>query len=363
MTQFPKTTLEQTLAVPTALMRNGGNPLSGIDLATAIGISPGSSVIRTLSAASSAYGLTAGGLKSTTSMGPIGRAITSPKSPDEKARSLVAAALNPPVFKSVYEYYKGKKVPEKTFLVNTLTREFGVPAGKSAEVFADIFLANMKFVGLTRTTTSGDWLTDDPNAAKIAHEAPVGASGGGANEDDDDGLDEVTEQVFETPMHQQQPLTPPGKRKRPNKIFVGHGRNKKPLDQLTKILRTLNIPHLVAEDEANAGRPISKKVRDTMDQCGAAILIFSADIEHFDKDKNSIWHSSENVSHELGAAAVMYDDRVIMFKEKDVNLASNFSGNGYIPFEKDHLDAQMAALVTELMSLKILKVDIGDDDD
>ena len=163
----------------------------------------------------------------------------------------------------------------------------------------------------------------------------------------------------------QQPPTPPAtpeKRKRPNKLFVGHGRNKKPLEQLTKILRDLGIPYLVAEDEANVGRPISQKVRDTMDQCGAAILIFSADIEHFDKDGNSIWHSSENVSHELGASAVMYDDRVILFKEKDVDLASNFSGIGYIPFDKDRLDAEMSALLRELVALKFLKLSVGDDD-
>lgn len=173
-----------------------------------------------------------------------------------------------------------------------------------------------------------------------------------------DGLDQ-------TPRPQDQTPTPPPtseKRKRPNKLFIGRGRNKKPLEQLTKILRDLGIPYLVAEDEANVGRPISKKVRDTIDQCGAAILIFNADIEHFDKDQNSIWHSSENVSHELGAAAVMYDDHVILFKEKSVDLASNFSGIGYIPFEKDHLDAEMSALLRELVALKFLKLSVGDED-
>lgn len=359
---FPKTTLQQALEIPNALMRNGGNPLGAIDLATAINKSPGSSVIRTLSASSSAYGLTGGSYKTTFTMEPLGQAITSPKSPEEKARSLVAAALNPPVFKSVYEYYKGKKVPEKEFLINTLIREFDVPAGKPAETFAEIFLANMEFVGLTRATPGGEWLTDDPNAARIAQEPSVPTRG----DEEDPEVQESPEYVDRTPAPDEQPPTPPPaapeKRKRPNKLFVGHGRNKKPLEQLTKILRDLGIPYLVAEDEANVGRPISQKVRDTMDQCGAAILIFSADIEHFDKDGNSIWHSSENVSHELGASAVMYDDRVILFKEEDVTLASNFSGIGYIPFQKDRLDAEMSALLRELVALKFLKLSVGDED-
>ena len=97
-----------------------------------------------------------------------------------------------------------------------------------------------------------------------------------------------------------------------------------------------------------------------MDQCGAAILIFSADVEYFDKDGNSIWRPSENVDHELGAAAVMYDDRVILFKEESISLASNFSGIGYIPFEKDKLDAKTNELLRELIGLKILKVSVDD---
>lgn len=355
-------TLQQALDVPNALMKNGGNPLSAIDLATAVGKSPGSSTIRTLSAASSAYHLTGGGLTSTTTMDKLGQAITSPTSAEEKARSLVTAALTPPLFKSVYDYYKGKKVPEKEFLVNTIIREFDVKAGSTAETFAEIFLTNMRFVGLTRTTPGGEWLHNDPMAARVE---PAPDAGTVENQEEDlEEKPEVINQTRALPV-EQPPIPPPAtpeKRKRPNKLFVGHGRNKKPLEQLTKILRDLGIPYLVAEDEANVGRPISKKVRDTMDQCGAAILIFSADIEHFDKDQDSIWHSGENVSHELGAAAVMYDDRVILFKEQTVDLASNFSGIGYIPFEKDRLDAEMSALLRELVALKFLKLSVGDED-
>lgn len=354
-------TLQQALDIPNALMRNGGNPLGAIDLATAIGKSPGSSTIRTLSASSSSYGLTGGGLKSTTSMETLGQAITSPKSPEEKARSLVAAALNPPAFKAVYEYYKGKKVPEKEFLVNTLVREFDVEAGKPAKTFAEIFLANMQFVGLIRSAPGGEWLTDNPDTAQIAHAAAAADGDGVAADDEPDRTNVEASQNHTAERQPSTPATRPEKRKRPNKLFVGHGRNKKPLEQLTKILRDLGIPYLVAEDEPNVGRPISQKVRDTMDQCGAAILIFSADIEHFDKDGSPIWHSSENVSHELGASAVMYDDRVILFKEKEVELASNFSGIGYIPFDKDRLDAEMSALLRELVALKFLKLSVGDE--
>jgi hypothetical protein len=58
----------------------------------------------------------------------------------------------------------------------------------------------------------------------------------------------------------------------------------------------------------------------------------------------------------------MYDDRIIMFKEELISLASNYSGIGYIPFEKDKLDAETNALLRELVGLKILRLSVSDDD-
>src|SRR3954467_8706995 len=95
---FPKHPLEEALVVPEALQRNGGQPLSAIDMATALGRSPGSGRFRVLTAASSGYGLTGGGYKSQFTMAPLGRAIIEPTSPDERARSLVSAALHPKLF-------------------------------------------------------------------------------------------------------------------------------------------------------------------------------------------------------------------------------------------------------------------------
>jgi predicted nucleotide-binding protein len=355
---FPKFPLEEALAVPNALQRNGGQPLTAIDMATAIGRSPGSSTLRMLAAASSAYGLSGGSYKTQFTLADGGRAIIEPTSAAEEARGLVAAALQPPTYRKAYDYYKGKKFPEEQFFINTAVREFGVQQ-KQAAKFVEIFTANMRFVGLIKETPGGDWLAKDaipqPTSATVT-ETEVADLEAEANAGEDGGAADAVEQA---------PPTSPAattRKRRPNRMFVGHGKNKKPLTQLTKTLDNLGIPYLVAEDEPNVGRPISKKVRDTMDECGAAILIFSADEEFFDKDRNSIWKPSENVSHELGAAAVMYDDRVILFKEESVQLASNYSGSGYIPFEKDHLDAKVNDLLRELMGLKILRMSLEDDE-
>jgi predicted nucleotide-binding protein len=349
--EFPKSSLEQAISLPNALERNGGQPLDAIDMATALGISPGSSTLRTLGSSSTAYGLTTGSYKTTFVMAPTGESIVRPQTPTERNEGILKAALNPPNFKKVYEYYKGKKYPEAQFMRNTLIREFSV-AESQADAFIDVFTKNMEFAGLIRDTKGGKWLGADAGSAAVETNPDV-------KMEPIEALDDQEQPIETSETQHEEPLAPVRKRL-PNKLFIGHGGNKAPLEQLTKTLRELGIPYVVAEDEPNSARPISQKVRETMEQCGAAILIFSADKEYFDADGNSVWKPSENVSHELGAASVMYDNRVIMFKESTVQLASNYRGIGYIEYEPGGLDAKTNELLRELIALKILRVSVDD---
>jgi predicted nucleotide-binding protein len=340
--------------MPNALLKNGGQPLDAIDMASALSISPGSSTLRTLNSAASAYGLTGGSYKTRFTMGDLGEQITSPRSPGEKATALLEASLRPPLFKNVFDYYRGKRYPEERFLINALKRDFGVADGQASQA-AQIITDNFAYVGLLRETRGGLWLS---GSASLDGQPVEDSDADGVIDDDDadvnDGGDEA-----EAPQLKED-LDSKGRdaRSRPNQIFIGHGKNKQPLAQLTQTLKDLGIPHVVAELEPNLNRPISQKVRDTMEQCGAAILIFSADEEYFDADGNSVWKPSENVSHELGAASVMYDNRVIMFKESTVRLASNYSGIGYIEYAPNSLDAKINELLRELIGLRILKVSV-----
>ena len=47
---------------------------------------------------------------------------------------------------------------------------------------------------------------------------------------------------------------------RPKKVFIAHGKNRTPLDQLKKVLDQFKVKYAVAVDEAHKGRPISAKV-------------------------------------------------------------------------------------------------------
>jgi predicted nucleotide-binding protein len=139
-------------------------------------------------------------------------------------------------------------------------------------------------------------------------------------------------------------------------IFIAHGKNKNPLEQLERILGQFKVPYKVAIEEPNLGRPIGEKVRETMQACNCAILIFTADEEFVDKDGNTIWRPSENVVYELGASGYLYGNRLVILKEDGVDFPVNFRDIGHISFGKDQLEAKSMDLLKELIGFGILKV-------
>jgi hypothetical protein len=353
--QYPKHPLEEALMVPRVLEeQNGGKPYPPTDTAIGLGISPGSSRLQTILTASLRYGLSAGSYKSEKiTPTDLASEIVAPSSEEEAAAALVQAALMPPTFKAVYEYFKGKKLPDGDFFQNTLVREFDVPR-EDAKRCADIFRANMKFVGLVRVASTGLWLsTEVPTTLSIQTDGTDEFDGN----DGEGSLGVTTPEVPPPPPPASLAVSP--EPELPKAIFVGHGKDKTALNQLTKILDELGLPYKVAEYEPNAGRPISQKVADLMDECGAAILIFSADRELRDLEDNPVWLSSENVAHELGAATVLYEGRIVVFKESTVTLASNYSGIGYIEFEKGKLAAHAMDLFREIRHFGLIKISVG----
>ena len=172
--------------------------------------------------------------------------------------------------------------------------------------------------------------------------------------EDEPTVDELT--VDEVVLPSASDDSKPVEEKRPLAIFLAHGRKQGPLEKLQQILTSFQIPHKVAVQEANLGRPIPQKVKETMAQCGSAILIFARDEKFLDKEGNEVWRPSENVVYELGAASYAYEDRVVIFKEKGIVFPANFQSIGYIEFEEGSIEAKTAELLKELIGFGLAKL-------
>ncbi|MHB1488262.1 MAG: TIR domain-containing protein [Acidimicrobiales bacterium] len=355
---IPAINLEKAVRVPRALVESyGSDPAKPLDVAAAVDMSPTSGPFRTMCGAAVGYGLTEGGPNAPLiSLQPLGKRVVTPMEVEDDRRALREAAMKPTVANRFYAKYDGSSLPPKNIAQNVLA-SFDVPAERTSDVY-DLLIENARFVGFIKKIKDKEYLDTgapivngtDGRADELTDE--LGDEGEAENRDNLPPKVESNDDGTEVPPPESRPS-------HKNAIFVGHGSNREPMDQLLKILDEYSIPHKQAVDEPNRARPIPQKVADVMRECGAAILVFTADKEYFDKDGNSIWRPSENVSHELGAASVLYGDRIVVFKEKGIELPSNFSSVGYIEFEKDKLGEKGIELFRELVSMKIVSISVG----
>ena len=344
---IPSVKFSEALRIPIALRENYAlKPATPLDVGVAIGIAPTSGGFRTLTGAAIAFGLTNGGYNaSEIALTELGKRIVAPTTEGEDEIAKLEAFEKPRVIREFVVKYNGGKLPASKQIGQNVLHNMGVPYEATERAY-DLLLTGLRELGYTREM-NGSLFVQRPQKGQVL---PKSTGYEETEEQSDMGFSDQATPAIEPPK------TTPIK---PSAIFLGHGKNKKPLDQLIKILDEYKIPHKEAVAEANAGRPIPTKVADTMRECGAAILVFTADEKFKDEADNEIWRPSENVVYELGAASVLYDNKIVIFKEEGVTLASNFSGIGYIGFEKDKLNDKGIELFRELVNFKLVNITVG----
>jgi predicted nucleotide-binding protein len=311
-------------------------------VAEAIGRKPDSSEFRLLLSSSFKYGLTKGSYVSEyIEITPLAISIIKPVDPRQKIVGLREAAQKPDIFRKVYDYYRNGKFPATDeFFKNKLEVEFGVPR-EFANECVQLLYENGKFVGIIRDVMGSPRVVFDESQPLQESQAPT-----------TEALSVETPAPTPTPT----PTTPKTLETAAKQIFIGHGKNTIPLEQLKNILDEFKVPYKVAADEPHRGRPISAKVKETMQNCSSAIFIFTADEETQDSQGNKIWKPSDNVVYELGAATYLYENKIVILKEEGVTLASDFSDFGYITFQKNNIEAKAMALIKELVGLEFVKL-------
>ena len=336
---------------------NAGRPMNRILLASAMGVSPNSSAFREHIMSSYRYGLSEGNYSSESiSLTALGEAISRPRNDYERILAEREALRHVPIFAQLLQHFMNNRLPDAQFLKNTIERApFGMDPAWSNEI-ADLFAKNAKDVGFLREINGANYLVDDGGTAVPEgsvtgqdvvpdHLVPATNAEKSANE-------KVSAEDSSDKAHVFSETRPTA----PVQVFVAHGRNPKPLEQLKKILNEWQVPFLVAMDEPNAGRPISEKVADLMKACNAGIFIFTGDEELKNERGETVFRPSQNVIYELGAASLIYGRKIVIFKESTVSFPSDFSDLGFIDFNHDALDAKAMDLLRELIALKAVRL-------
>lgn len=348
---FPVHPLEKALIVIQAIVDKGaGRQMDKLLVADAIGRTPSSSEFKRLLSSSLRYGLTLGTEKADyIAPTPLGLKIAQPQSPAEKAVALVEACLKPELMGKVLRHFNRNKLPDHGFFKNLLERTFGVDRTQSEEL-AKLLVANAAYCGILQEISGAKYIwIDDTVPAALAHSEEGDASTEDTLVVD---LNSVRERQ-ETPK----PATPS---KGAGKIFVAHGKKLKPVDGLKRVLDQFKIAYTVAIEEPHAGRPISAKVAQLMDECSAGIFVFTKDErllrEMPDGEQEEVWRPSENVVYELGAASKLWQSRIIILREEGVSFPSDFRDLGYITFNGEDIAPKALDLLKELVQMGLVRV-------
>jgi hypothetical protein len=147
---YPKATLEDAMKIVEAMKdKNGGNPWEPNNIAKAVGFtSKATNKFYYMTAASRDFGLTNGtrGAKKI-SLTEFGREVAYPQNEEKELSLKQKAFFNVEVFKKVFEYYKGSKLPEMKYLSNTLKADFNLPEASHDE-FSELFKTNCEYVSI-----------------------------------------------------------------------------------------------------------------------------------------------------------------------------------------------------------------------
>ncbi len=339
---IPIYTLDEALRIPQAIIDNyGGHPTTPLKVASALDMSPNSGSFRTLCGAAVAYGLTSGGYNAKEiSLEKLAERILKPLVAEDDLAARREAALKPRILGEFIEKYENSPLPRHDIALNVLD-DMGVPQDRTESVY-NMILDTVKSVHIISEIKGKQYI--DLSGVHVAAKM--------AEEEHRKEEHVITEEETITRVLPEVP----SKKELGQGIFIAHGKNKKPLEQLKRILDQFKVPYKVAVDEPNLGRPIGTKVKEIMETCNCAILIFTADEEFFDKEGNSIWRPSENVVYELGASSYLYESRIVILKEENVEFPSNFSDLGYISFTKDQLESKSIDVLKELIGFGIIKI-------
>jgi hypothetical protein len=182
--RYPNFDLENCLAFARAVKEQGGNACTADQIGGLLGyrnVRAGGFIARV--AATRLFGLitTVEGRYRTT---PLGETILYPVTPEQKRQALSEAFLNVPLYRTIYEEFRGIRLPEALGLDNLLRTKFQIPAGERTALARRVLLDSADQAGFFSATQGQRTNLIDPvmgmaSSAPSASPWPQAAFAGG----------------------------------------------------------------------------------------------------------------------------------------------------------------------------------------
>lgn len=343
-TDVPGISLENALRIPRAISENyADGPVTPLQLAAALNMSPTSGPFRALCGASIAYGLTEGGCNAKEiALQPTGKRIVKPLEESDDVVAKREAVLEPRVIGEFLTRYSGAPLPRHDIALNVL-QEMGVPKDKSESVYS-LIVDSAQTVGLLREIKGKQYV----DLTGVAHEAST-----------PEGRQEDAEKIEDLSVEKEKP-TPPVQSGAPiitepptqltRRVFITHGKDKSFLDPIKKLLGFGEMIPIVSVEKQSVSKPVPDKVMEDMRSCSAAIIHVDAEQTLIDKEAKEHKIVNSNVLIEIGAAMALYGRRFILLVHDGVDLPSNLQGLYEVRYKGDALDGEATIKLLEAIN-------------
>jgi len=340
----PAQSLEQALRIPKSISENyAGGPVTPLQLASALNMSPSAGPFRQLCGTSIAYGLTDGGYNAQQiTLTPLGKRIVKPLKEGDDIEAKREATLKPRISKEFLNKYNSSPLPRNDIAMNVL-EDMGVPKGKAESVYK-LILDSAESVGLLREIKGKKYVdltgVDQDKASSL-------------NEDNEIVEETINEEEKNKELEKDSELDSKEKNIKAQtnrKVFITHGKNKEFIEPIKKLLGFGELIPVVSIDKSSVSKPVPDKVMDDMRECGAAIIHVEDEQKLIDKDANEITIINPNVLIEIGAAMALYGRRFILLVKDGVKLPSNLQGLYEVRYKGDSLDGEATIKLLEAIN-------------
>lgn len=173
--QFPYVDLEGAIDVAKAIISKGGVPLERDQLAAALGLVANSGNYSIRTAAAKQFGLTET-FAGKTQLTPLGYEILDPP---RAASAKVRAFLEVPLYKRVYDEYRGKQLPPRPHGLESAFVSFGV-APKQKDKARQVFERSARMAGFFPTASEdrlvAPAVADDEEDSNSSSFSPAGSA-------------------------------------------------------------------------------------------------------------------------------------------------------------------------------------------